>query len=385
VEAKSRLEALTGLRLVAAAVVAVAHMPFLHADPRLAPAVRRAMAEGSCGLTIFFVLSGFVLTYGYHDRLANPTRREVGRYYLARVARIWPVHLLALVAVLFVPIPGATTGTGPLLANVFLVHTWVPDITYAASYNSVSWTLSLEAFFYLALPIMLIVTARYPLRPRWLLFWAAVAWLIPAALTLALSGGGTSGAYICVFCPLVRVGEFIIGVNLGLMYVRGAPPTGGRRLWTAREVFAVGSLVGLLAVCDRVPPLFRMNGYYTPAAALLIHVFARQRGALSRLLASRPAVYLGEVSFSFYMLHAAGFAVLSRQLGGACDPFAQAAIQVAVVVAVAALVHHTFEMPMRTAILRIGRARPAEPEPRRAGRLARLFARFRAGPPSRTT
>src|SRR5438105_14109782 len=100
-DAKSRLDALTGLRFLAAAAVALAHLPRLHLDPSLPPTARRLFMEGGAGVPFFFVLSGFVLAYSYHDRLARPSGWELGRYALSRFARIWPVYLLsvALVAV----------------------------------------------------------------------------------------------------------------------------------------------------------------------------------------------------------------------------------------------------------------------------------------------
>src|SRR5437773_2519695 len=147
-EAKNRLGALTGLRCVAAAAVAVAHLPGLLSLPGLGPTSARLLTEGFYGLTTFFVLSGFILAYTYHDRLARPTRRELGRYALARVARVWPLHLLTLGLAAVLATAPAPGGVGTAVANAFLVHAWVPDIALIQSYNSVSWTLSHEAFFY---------------------------------------------------------------------------------------------------------------------------------------------------------------------------------------------------------------------------------------------
>src|SRR5215210_2308376 len=156
-----RLDALTGLRALAAAGVAVAHMPHLQAAPDLPPLLKRLALEGGVGVPFFFVLSGFVLAYTYHARLAAPTRGELGRYYVARVGRIWPVHLLALGLAALAMAAGAPIGpgegsVGAAVANAFLVHAWLPvPVAYLESFNPVAWSLSVEVFFYLALPLVL--------------------------------------------------------------------------------------------------------------------------------------------------------------------------------------------------------------------------------------
>ena len=112
--AKSRLDALAGLRFVAAAVVALAHLPAVSHDPELGKIAVRFLSEGLYGLTFFFVLSGFVLAYGYHERLAQPTRVSLKSYYIARVARIWPLHLFTLGLAIVLPISPQPGGAGPL-------------------------------------------------------------------------------------------------------------------------------------------------------------------------------------------------------------------------------------------------------------------------------
>jgi peptidoglycan/LPS O-acetylase OafA/YrhL len=373
-DAKDRLDALAGLRLVAATAVALAHMPFL-AGPRYGPTFARLTHEGCWALTLFFILSGFVLAYGYHDRLANPTRRELRRYYVARVARIWPLHLLTLGLAAAWAVSPARPGFGPLAANAFLVHAWVPDLRYVQSYNSVSWSLSLEWSFYLAFPLMVLAAARFPAaRPRHLVPVAVVCWAVPAAAVGCFTHRtDTWVLFLCNASPPARVGEFAIGVTLGLAHVRSPRPSPGR--WgTAVQLFAVLGLGVLIFHSHRVPVLLRLNGYYTPACALLVWAFARHRGALSRLVGSRPVVYLSELSLAFYLLHGIAFTLLNRAVGPGWNPLAQAALYLGATCAAAAVLHHAFEKPLRSAIIRWGDRPPA---PRRTIWFARLRSRLR--------
>src|SRR5436190_9459923 len=123
---RHRLDALTGLRFPAAAAVALAHLPNLHAEASLGPTARRVLAEGGAGVPFFFILSGFVLAYSYHDRLARPTRGELARYAVSRFARIGPVYLLSVVLIALWPVGPVPAGAAAVAANLLLVQAWPP-------------------------------------------------------------------------------------------------------------------------------------------------------------------------------------------------------------------------------------------------------------------
>lgn len=363
--AKSRLDALAGLRFLAAAVVAVAHLPAVSHDPALGRIAVRFLSEGLYGLTFFFVLSGFVLAYGYHERLAQPTRASLTSYYIARVARIWPLHLLTLGLSLILPISPQPGGAGPFVANALLVHAWVPDLEYIQSYNSVSWTLSIEAFFYLVCPLLLWAVGRWKSAGPVSLYVAAalVCLLTCGVVATQVDDEGIWPLYVCNVCPVVRFGEFAVGAFLGMAFVRSrteaAPATGIslRMLWTLLEVAAVGIIVLLIYRSHKMPLLFRMNGYYLPAVAVLVALFARQRGLVSGLLATRPIVYLSNISFAFYLLHAILFTHLGAALPDTLGTYLKAGIMVLIAGIAAAALYHGVETPLRELIIRSAKPR----------------------------
>ena len=160
--AREQFKSLTGLRFVAACGVLFLHSGsgFSHAT-RLPAVITTFLKHGYMGVCIFFVLSGFILTYTYTTRLQ--TAGAVGYYMLARFARIYPIYLLALLIALplLASVPDARTATSVLL----LVQSWTP----AKSENGYSWimqawTLSAEFFFYLLLPFVIPIFARLPKR-----------------------------------------------------------------------------------------------------------------------------------------------------------------------------------------------------------------------------
>jgi peptidoglycan/LPS O-acetylase OafA/YrhL len=125
---------------------------------------------GRFGVDFFFVLSGFVLTWSYRPG------RSRGRFYWLRFARVWPLHLVTFLLAI------ALIGGGPwfsALLNVLLLQSWAPFSEVYGAFNTPSWTLSVEAFFYLLFPFMIRPLARA--SSRVLVAVCGVAWLVQAS------------------------------------------------------------------------------------------------------------------------------------------------------------------------------------------------------------
>ncbi len=367
-DARRRLDALTGLRFLAAAAVAVVHIPALANDTTLPPTPRRFMAEGFAGVPFFFVLSGFVLAYSYHRRLASPTRGDLGRYLLARFARIWPVYLLTLAVLAFFPLVPPPTGGWEVGANLLLLQMWLPAASpYPPGINPAAWSLSDEVFFYLCLPLFVWAAAKAPnLRRRWLWALAGAAWAAEFGLMLWQCSNMNPWTQYAMVSPFVRLADFVVGVLLGLDYVRhgGDAPAAGRWRWTGLELGAVLAVGVAVAFSNRLPLLVRLVGYYTPAFALVVAVFARQRGHLSRLLAGRVPLFLGESSYSFYLTHMIVFTQLYPWLPlSEVGVFGQAGGFLAAALVVSSVVYLVAEVPARDWLVGLGRPRTGQKDP----------------------
>jgi peptidoglycan/LPS O-acetylase OafA/YrhL len=101
-------------------------------------------------VSLFFVLSGFILTYVYPSLDAPGALR---RFLVARAARIWPAHIVTLL--LAVWLMKAHSPALPTIANVTMLHGWIPLPEYFFSYNAVSWTISTEFGFYILFPLLI--------------------------------------------------------------------------------------------------------------------------------------------------------------------------------------------------------------------------------------
>lgn len=366
-----RIQSLTGLRFVAALHVALTHMPHLQRDDSISLSFRQCVLSHGPGVPFFFILSGFILTYRYHQGFNVLTAPILKRFYGARFARLWPVHLLTLGFAFFLsPNPKHQNRWDSAILNAFLVQSWAPSELYSQSYNSVAWTLSIEVFFYLCAPFLLWGFARHRATPGLLIAMTVPIWLLAATQSIYLSKTPSQMAtYLVAVCPLVRLGDFLIGAMLALAYVRGGhtpqAATTQRECveWTLVEGIALAILASLLYGAHAVPLYLRLNGYYTISLAILIMVFARQKGYLSRFFASSGPKYLGEISFAFFMVHCLVFVALDRLTPSNLGSWERAALYLQSAGLVAVVVHHAVELPVAGWLLNQPRAGEALPIP----------------------
>lgn len=384
------IEALTGLRFVAAAVVMIEHFP------QLVPGLSSGAAEqGGAGVGLFFVLSGFVLTYNYADRMLAGTVDD-RRFVHARLVRIVPLHVLALVllTVVFVVIgnPVVTSPSlrtvGAWLANLLLVHAWVPALLLH-SWNGPSWSISAELAFYLAFPLFV----RRVLRG---LGRTAVAVLLAACIAVSIVGflavslvvarrevgnGNATGAPFLLsrlaYLPWLRIWEFFAGCALARLY---ATRRDGGLLGTAGRRHVALAVVAVLVVAIQVGPdclatscgpaagsaralvVPTLYPVYVPLAVLVIAALAWGPTVVGGVLSRPTVLLLGEASYAFYLLQWSTRAVLDD-----AGVFGGAATWVAVVLTwmVSVAVHRRVEAPLRRRLMRPAEPRPASsPRPR---------------------
>ena len=377
-----QLRSVTGLRFVAAFLVFYSHI-----QDFLFPEVRR-VALGGSAVSFFFVLSGFILTYVYSDRLSLT---DTPKFLVKRIARLWPVHLVCLGVVLWflkVP-PGAEIG-GPnsipsLLAQVFLLQSWLPIGNWFLGFNSVSWSISTELFFYLLFPFLILGTRRAFWWKLFLTLGISFSCLLglQQLYNFHLMPGWVGELSLAVAFPLIRMAEFVIGMMAcrlmqiyqakapSLSESKGTPPT-RERLWldTALELLCVGLIIvvwrathysGVFqflansSVFGSLTAIWFRLSSGTLIYALTILVFATRCGLLGRVLGSRIGVWLGEISFAFYLIHQIIIIQLSRC---AFSDFYFTAYSLSLALVSSALLFRVVEVPCRDGLVALYDRRP---------------------------
>ncbi len=354
-----RLHSLTGLRFVAALLVFCYHSSLQ--IPTIAVFgygstgshwARISSNAGAVGVTFFFVLSGFVLTWSAR---VNDTIRA---FWRRRLLKIYPNYVVAwlLAMVLFA---ASTTPAWRAILNLFMLQVWVPDFFTNFSVDPPSWSLGAEAFFYAAFPLLLRLANR--IEPSRLKYWTAATFAaIVAAPVLAYAflsenpkvPGNFDASplqyWLVYILPPVRVFDFALGILVARLVLTGR--------W--RNIGLVNSALVLVAAYVAtmyVPYLYAQRVVCVIPMALVIAAaaMADSRGK-SSFLASRPMRWLGDISFAFYLLH---FIVITMVMKYARKLFGEqffsatagvALLVVAVLITVAAsqLLYWGFERPI---------------------------------------
>lgn len=355
-----RLDALTGIRFVAAIAVFNAHV----APPQSAPQLLHTLSlAGHNWMTMFFVLSGLILTWNYDDSLGDRlTGRALRSYYAARLARIYPLYLLALAVVVLLGVASGG-GLGPTLAlHALAVQTWSGDLAIAYGYNGPGWSIGVEMFLYALFPLLLVAFRRVRRSPRALLVIAAMAILVAAAVTLALSLAGLAdlpktdpdSAHRWIYrTPVTRLPDFVLGIALGylLLLTRdGGHRRSGRWLQVAGGVL----VAGLMLVTPVVESVWSLDVVtMVPFALLFVGLVWAPGTVLARLLSTRLAVFLGEVSFGFYLLHATVIGIVGQPTGGYASWATTWVVGFVLTLLAATGAHILVERPARVALRRL--------------------------------
>jgi peptidoglycan/LPS O-acetylase OafA/YrhL len=339
------LRALTTLRFFAALWV-VLYTAWPHLDVGFVPV---AVTKGYLGVETFFVLSGFILSHVYLEA-AGEKRFRYGGFLWARLARVYPLHLVTLFGMIGLgvvataagmSIDGSLTNWRDLPAHLTLTHAW--GLATSSAFNHPSWSISAEWAAYLGFPAFAFVAWRLRDRP-------VLATGLAAGFALALYAAFEPLAGYSLTEATFRWGAlrivpcFALGCALYLIHRRGGVPFAGPvALVSGAAVLASASL----GLWDAITVL---------AAGGLILGLGSVENSRAGLLGSKFGVYLGEISYSIYMVCAPVLLLttnVAARLTGAEDKQFHILVWLALVAAipVAAMVtYHLVERPARKAL-----------------------------------
>ncbi|QKG56059.1 acyltransferase [Hymenobacter sp. BRD128] len=299
--------ALTGLRALAALAVFCFHQhpPQLAPVTSLATAGLAVLSELHIGVSIFFTLSGYLITRRYAGQRFGVA--DWGRYLGHRVARIMPVYAVLLTAVFVGRLVKIHLPFWKWLGLYFIHLSLANGLVerWALSGIVQAWSLSVEEGFYALAPVVFWLGGRYGPRRAW-----------PGlALGLAAVGLGLYSMLPALGSPLFmlkgtifgRLTEFLIGAAFAWR-----PPQLRHRWATGGGALGLAAVLGLLVLVqylmhhislDTYPGVAINNLLLPVATGWLLHGLAHERTRASRLLSTPAWQLLGRASYCFYLIH----------------------------------------------------------------------------------
>jgi len=341
--AKLPIQALTGLRFIAAITIVLEHYGLvLNCPPKIS--LLASQARASVGL--FFILSGFILFYNYHEEFqVGVDHKRFWQFARARFARIYPMHVVALLIntpiVLYFLITDPIQArqslgdwfTPPLiglswLANLTLIQVYIPVASFVYIWNAPAWSIASELAFYISFPFFIAYVISRFKNTSSLLIFALKLFAIETVTFVAV----ISVIFLCksrafyfvdlipYHMPFFRIWEFFIGCTLGAVFLRDHQKAESHPLvsklrnkkfrnlvlaFTLSGIFvlATSSIVALNLPLDNYRKALSWSVLYTPLFALMIITLAFGRTFVSPLLEHPWMLLLGEASYSLYISH----------------------------------------------------------------------------------
>ena len=291
--AQAKIEALESIRGMAALLIAIFHIP------RWNPALDITLIRnGHLMVDLFFVLSGFVICKAYSGRIQSP--QDLARFQVLRFGRLYPVHLIFLCFFLLVEVakyvaqeqfgvsspnsqPFRESGGLAFVQQLFLVQAIGPTGN-TFSFNGPAWSISVEFYTYLIFAMAVLLFGR--IKPY------VFATISLGSLLVLLTGRG-AGFDALLSCT----SGFFMGALVALATQKWKSSLPG-----IASLIVFAGLVAYLSIVegDRSP-----HAILFVTAALIFTLVAAETGPLQRMLELRPLIWLGKISYSVYMSHAA--------------------------------------------------------------------------------
>jgi peptidoglycan/LPS O-acetylase OafA/YrhL len=347
-ESRPSIPALTGVRFLAALCVFLGHMvPQVMPYPNPPYWYTQIASLAALGMTLFFVLSGFVIHYNYSSQIEHCGLKGIYNFFVARFARLYPLYIvLAAVQLLYLfsysQFPHTFFRALPFYLS--LTQTWLyyPLGKYGLIFElgilpTIAWSISTEWFFYVCYPLVVTLLKKVQgIRARLSLAMLTGVAVCSAVMAIyshyeAVNAFGikhfgpvgdaaarTSYSlcqWFIFYSPYCRIFEFLLGCICASIFLSCRSHKVSAREQRlgfsvlAATIICLGLFHGLVfsplaatGTLHMISELHRCYGF-APFVAIIIFCCARYDNVITRLLSSWPMVLCGEASYSLYMLH----------------------------------------------------------------------------------
>ncbi|HZY37248.1 MAG TPA: acyltransferase [Mucilaginibacter sp.] len=312
------IPALTGVRAMAAYLVFISHFCYIFDDnfPHL---LQRFFGEFHIGVSLFFVLSGFLITFRYYDNF-KLTGEWFRQYLKNRVARIYPMYALLTIAAFtyyfITKDPSITMGSGNPIALFFLNITFMRGFFYQFWNTGIAqgWSLTVEECFYFSAPIIFLIAKRYHkfyIQPVVITLFAVCMVLI--FRNVNFHGFFGNFTFVLLYTFFGRCFEFFVGVQLAKIVLKKGFERKIKFKFTYPAFIMIFVCVLVMALQPVIKPwpagletpigIFTNNYVLCICVAFFFYGLLTEDTLFKRFLALRFIELLGKSSYIFYLIH----------------------------------------------------------------------------------
>lgn len=322
------IPALTGVRAMAAYLVFISHYCYVF-DESFPQIIQRFLGEFHIGVSIFFVLSGFLITFRYYNNFTGLSKEWFLQYLKNRVARIYPMYFLltvsAFVYFFITKDPGITKGYDHPIALLIMNITFVRGFFYQFWDTGIAqgWSLTVEECFYFSAPIIFLIAKRYNkfyIQPVVITLFG----LLLYAIFHNVDWHGFFGNFplVMVFTFFGRCFEFFVGIQLA-RYVLKKGFTRTNKVSFTYFGFLLIFVFVLIMATQPIPKgwvaglespvgIITNNYFLCVAVALFFYGILTEDTLFKKFLATPFIELLGKSSYIFYLIHLGWMAILIR-------------------------------------------------------------------------
>lgn len=357
VSGDNRIKSLTGIRWLAALSVFVSHVLV---GPDVPPLIMNISQKGYFGVTLFFILSGFILTITYFKKFEKMSFSNVYNFFVARFARIYPLYLFCLLASLSLFYVLNRNVPNYFGLHLLAIQAWSGSTEVAFGLNGPGWSIGVEIFLYSMFPILIFLFRGLfdsPLKIGLLISGTTLLMVIIAlffhlyALDSLNSDNAASAHRWLYRMPLMRLGDFVLGICAGALYVLNLRSKFKVRISTSFLV-PIALIFSIVAIYF-IPTgnAFSWDvGYAIPLVFLLFAISINSKNIFSRWLSSNHMVFLGEISFAFYLSHVIVSQVIDVIARESLNFWAVVAIKFSLTLLASYVLYKLLEVPSRVFI-----------------------------------
>jgi len=342
-----RIEQLTFTRFIAAIAIVVFHFG-RESQLFSNDYVSFIFNNANIGVSYFFVLSGFVMIIAYRNRTVS-----FFNYLKNRFARIYPVYFLAILLFIVIQSFGSLNKADVFL-NVTMLQSWFSG--KAQTINYPGWSLSVELFFYVSFPFLL----NYIYSKKNLKSITSIIlgfWLLSQLLFHGIIYDVITIPYYSVddlfYHPILHFNEFLIGNLAGLYFVKRKDSSSDKNYLPQIAVL----FLGFLALLKFQIGINFHNGFLAVVFVPIIFLLSGSNDIVSRFISKKPFVFLGEVSYSIYILQVPIWLLLTDYrmekyfgVNKELDVTASFLIRLFILIVFSSLCYLYFEKPLRKKI-----------------------------------